>query len=84
MSFKSLFRLFCFYISYFKKYIETPFGQLPTLEVDGKVATQSLAICRYVAKLAKLTGENSWEDLVIDSVVDTINDLRASEYGIFI
>lgn len=54
----------------------TPFGQVPILEVDGKIAPQSVAIARYVAKQVKLTGRNDWEDLLIDSVVDTINDLR--------
>lgn len=53
-----------------------PFGQVPVLEVDGKMAPQSIAIARYVAKQVRLTGSNDWEDLVIDSVVDTINDLR--------
>lgn len=54
----------------------TPFGQVPVLEVDGKMAPQSIAIARYVAKQVKLTGRNDWEDLIIDSVVDTVNDLR--------
>lgn len=57
-----------------------PFGKMPILEVDGKVAHQSLAICRYVAKQVKLTGKNDWEDLEIDSIINTIDDLRASEY----
>lgn len=54
----------------------TPFGQVPVLEVDGKMAPQSIAIARYVAKQVRLTGRNDWEDLMIDSVVDTIGDLR--------
>ncbi|KAK4872787.1 hypothetical protein RN001_014816 [Aquatica leii] len=54
-----------------------PFGQVPVLEVDGKKAHQSLAICRYLAKKVKLTGANEWEDLEIDSIVDTLNDFRA-------
>ncbi|XP_018334295.1 glutathione S-transferase-like [Agrilus planipennis] len=54
-----------------------PFGQLPTLEHNGKVAVQSIAIARYLAKQVKLTGANDWEDLEIDSVIDTITDLRA-------
>jgi glutathione S-transferase len=54
-------------------------GQLPTLEVDGKVLNQSLAIARYLAKVVKLTGENALEDYEIDSAVDSINDFRQSE-----
>ncbi|CAH1100580.1 unnamed protein product [Psylliodes chrysocephalus] len=53
-----------------------PYGQLPTFEHDGKITHQSLAICRYAAKQAKLVGSNDWEDLEIDAAADTINDLR--------
>ncbi|XP_050501694.1 glutathione S-transferase-like [Diabrotica virgifera virgifera] len=54
----------------------TPFGQVPLLEYDGKVAHQSIAISRYLAKQVKLVGSNDWEDLEIDAAVDTIIDLR--------
>lgn len=57
-----------------------PFGQMPILEMNGKIANQSIAIARYAAKQAKLVGDNDWENLEIDSMVDNINDLRASEY----
>jgi len=53
-----------------------PFGQTPVLEVNGKRAHQSVAICRYLAKQVKLVGENDWENLEIDTIVDTIGDLR--------
>ncbi|CAH1981954.1 unnamed protein product [Acanthoscelides obtectus] len=53
-----------------------PFGQMPVLEYNGKVAHQSLAICRYLAKQVKLVGKDDWEDLEIDAAVDTVNDLR--------
>jgi glutathione S-transferase len=57
-----------------------PFGFLPVLEIDNRKRThQSLAIARYLAKQVGLTGENDWEDLIIDSIVDTINDFRLSE-----
>ncbi|XP_049825490.1 glutathione S-transferase-like [Aethina tumida] len=63
---------------------QTPFGQLPLLECNGKTVSQSVAITRYVAKLVGLTGKNDWEDLEIDSVVDTINELKLKfqPYGI--
>lgn len=57
-----------------------PFGQVPILEIDGKVIHQSMAITRYLAKLVKLVGKDDMEALEIDSVVDTVNDLRASKY----
>ncbi|KAI4470913.1 glutathione s-transferase [Holotrichia oblita] len=53
-----------------------PFGQMPLYEEKGKTATQSLAIARYIAKKAKLVGKNDWEDLEIDAIVDTVNDIR--------
>lgn len=59
-----------------------PMGQMPVLEVDGKRAHQSIAITRYLAKQVGLSGADAWEDLEIDTVVDTINDLRLSEFAI--
>ncbi|XP_037032093.1 glutathione S-transferase-like [Bradysia coprophila] len=53
-----------------------PMGQMPVLEVDGKRVHQSIAILRYVAKIVGLAGADDWENLQIDSAVDTINDLR--------
>lgn len=57
-----------------------PFGQVPVLEVDGKVINQSMAIARYVAKLVKLAGKDDMQALEIDAIVDSVNDLRASKY----
>nr|XP_018896149.1 PREDICTED: glutathione S-transferase-like isoform X2 [Bemisia tabaci]XP_018896150.1 PREDICTED: glutathione S-transferase-like isoform X2 [Bemisia tabaci]XP_018905240.1 PREDICTED: glutathione S-transferase-like [Bemisia tabaci] len=54
----------------------TPFGKLPVLEVDGKVATQTSAICRYYAKKCGLAGKDDWEDLLIDATVGTFDDMR--------
>ncbi|KAK4872788.1 hypothetical protein RN001_014817 [Aquatica leii] len=56
---------------------DMPFGQVPVLEVNGKKVHQSLAICRYLGKQLKINGNTDWEDLEIDSMADTINDLRA-------
>ncbi|KAJ3663489.1 hypothetical protein Zmor_007746 [Zophobas morio] len=53
-----------------------PFGTLPVLEHDGKQAGQSIAIARYLAKQVGLAGKDDWENLEIDAIVDTINDLR--------
>ncbi|KAK9878742.1 hypothetical protein WA026_023673 [Henosepilachna vigintioctopunctata] len=55
-----------------------PFGQLPTLEHNGKIVNQSIAICKYLAKQVKLVGNDDWEDLEIDAIALTINDLRLS------
>jgi len=53
-----------------------PLGQVPVLEVDGHRVYQSTPIARYLAKHVGLAGKNEWEDLIIDIVVDTVNDLR--------
>lgn len=53
-----------------------PFGKVPVLEIDGKVLNQSIAICRYLAKKARLAGSDEWESMLIDISVDNINDLR--------
>lgn len=63
--------------------VETPFGQLPVLEHNGKQIGQSISICRYLAKVVKLTGNDDWENLEIDATVDTINDLRQSNMHFF-
>lgn len=57
-----------------------PMGQMPILEVDGKRVHQSLAMCRYLAKQVGLVGADAWEDLQIDTVVDTVNDFRLSKF----
>ena len=58
---------------------EFAFGQVPVLEHEGKQVGQSIAIARYLAKKVKLAGNDDWENLEIDAIVDTINDLRLSE-----
>lgn len=53
-------------------------GQMPVLEIDGKKVHQSLSICRYLAKKVGLDGKTDYENFEIDSVADTVNDLRMS------
>lgn len=55
-----------------------PMGQMPVLEYKGKRAHQSLAMARFLAKQVGLVGADDWENLIIDSAVDTINDFRSS------
>ncbi|XP_060565093.1 glutathione S-transferase 1-like isoform X2 [Ruditapes philippinarum] len=50
---------------------------LPVLEVDGKLLSQSLTICRYLAREFGLCGKTSWEQALVEQVVDTMDDLRA-------
>src|SRR5258706_8624306 len=48
----------------------TPFQALPTLEVDGKLVSQSNSINRYVGKLAGLYPQDDWQALLCDGVMD--------------
>lgn len=61
-----------------------PMGQMPVLEVDGHRVHQSISMARYVAKRVGLAGANDWENLLIDTVVDTVNDFRLSKYISFL
>uniref|UniRef100_A0A1B6C8Z8 glutathione transferase n=1 Tax=Clastoptera arizonana TaxID=38151 RepID=A0A1B6C8Z8_9HEMI len=56
----------------------TPFGKLPTLEIDGNVFTQSGAIYRYLGKKGNLAGNNDLENLHIDIIADVMVDLRTA------
>lgn len=58
-----------------------PMGQMPVLEVDGRRVHQSISMARYVAKRVGLSGDNEWENLIIDTAVDTVNDFRLSKYS---
>lgn len=57
-----------------------PMGQMPVLEVDGRRVHQSISMARYVAKRVGLAGATEWENLLIDTAVDTVNDFRLSKY----
>lgn len=54
---------------------KTPFLAMPTLEVDGKVVSQSNSINRYVGKLAGLYPRDDWQALLCDEVMDAAEDL---------
>lgn len=52
-----------------------PMGQVPMLEVDGRLMVQSRAIQRYVARELGLYGSNSLEAEIIDEAVETFDEL---------
>ncbi|CAH1639317.1 unnamed protein product [Spodoptera littoralis] len=54
----------------------TPFGQMPVIEFDGKQYAQSIAIARYLGNKYGLTGDTLEDNLEIDQNVYLINDLR--------
>ncbi|CAG9564481.1 unnamed protein product [Danaus chrysippus] len=58
----------------------TPFGQVPVIEINGKRHAQTSSILRYLGKKNGLGGKTLEEDFEIDQVVDFFNDLRLSGY----
>lgn len=50
----------------------TPFGQVPTLDVDGVMATQCNDINRYVGKLSGLYPEDAYQALLCDEVMSVV------------
>lgn len=52
----------------------TPFSAVPVLSVDGEVIAQSLAINRYVGKLANLYPDDPLEALRCDEILGVVED----------
>ena len=50
------------------------YHQLPELEVDGTVLTQTNAINRFVGKLAGLYPTDNWQAALCDEIIDTADD----------
>lgn len=63
----------------------TPFGQVPTLHVDGVQITQSDAITRYAGKLAGLYPTDAYQALLCDEVLGAVEDITiklAATFGL--
>jgi prostaglandin-H2 D-isomerase / glutathione transferase len=54
----------------------TPLNQVPTLQVNGIVITQSDAITRYAGKLAGLYPEDNLQALLCDEVMGALEDVN--------
>ena len=54
---------------------EMPFHQLPVLEVDGELLTQSHTIARYLARTFKIAGRDDLEAAKADAYIDLMYDL---------
>ena len=61
----------------------TPFGQVPTLQVDGVLVTQSDAITRYAGKLAGLYPTDAYQALLCDEVLGAVEDITIKLTGTF-
>uniref|UniRef100_A0A1I7WNT8 RING-type domain-containing protein n=1 Tax=Heterorhabditis bacteriophora TaxID=37862 RepID=A0A1I7WNT8_HETBA len=53
----------------------TPHGQLPVLEIDGKVLAQSRTIERFLGRCFGLAGKDDWEQARMDELVSCVDDL---------
>lgn len=51
------------------------FNQVPSMEIDGVVVTQSNAMCRYVGRLTDLYPEDALQALYCDEVLDAVEDV---------
>ncbi|VDM81904.1 unnamed protein product [Strongylus vulgaris] len=54
----------------------TPFGQLPVLDIDGQQIAQSMAICRYLARKFGFAGKSPIDEAIVDSLADQYTDYR--------
>jgi glutathione S-transferase len=62
----------------------TPWGALPILQVNGKTTIgQSMPIARYIAREAGLAGKTSLEQALVDSVAETINEIREKVFPVY-
>ncbi|DAZ93232.1 TPA: hypothetical protein N0F65_005086 [Lagenidium giganteum] len=60
-----------------------PLGQMPVIDVDGKMYAQSLAIARYAAKLSGAYPSEAVKALKVDMVIETLVDVTNAEIDIF-
>ena len=55
---------------------QTPLHQLPTMEVDGEIVTQSDSLLRYAGRLTGLYPENALGALHCDEAMATVDDIE--------
>jgi len=61
----------------------TPYGQLPMLEVDGVQIAQTYAIARFLARRFDLAGEDDIESALLDSIADLQKDFQVQAQPYF-
>ena len=57
-------------------FLAMPLGQVPILEFNGVVISQSIAIARFLAKEFGLAGKTNLEQAQADMIVDASSDLQ--------
>lgn len=60
--------------------LETPWGVLPILEVDGKQLCETLAILRFIGREYGLGGKDEFQTAKCDEYVDAMNDFRLGNF----
>ena len=60
-----------------------PFYRVPTLEVDGKLLTQSNSILRFVGKRAGLYPEDPMQAALCDEVMESVEDCATAAVATF-
>ena len=71
---------YCHIHNTFLHFLAMPFGQLPALEYDGKLISQSMPIARFIARENGLAGKDNWEAAKADMVVACLDDMITSEF----
>jgi len=66
-------------LTFTKNILAVPYLTLPFLEIDGIRIGQSIAVARYLAKKAGLTGKSLIEESLAERIVDFVSDYRSSE-----
>ena len=47
-----------------------PFGQVPVLEIDGDILSQSMTICKYIGR------EYGWYCMVVTALLNSHTELK--------
>jgi glutathione S-transferase len=58
------------------------FEQMPMLEVNGKKLTQTNAILQYLAKLFNISGSSAYEEYLIASLLNSLDDFSTKLMGV--
>jgi glutathione S-transferase len=61
---------------------KTPFGQLPVLELNGRVLTHSNSIARFLGNELGLSESDNWHAAQLDALVDGMQDVYGALLGV--
>ena len=61
---------------------DTPWGSMPFLKVKDNMLGQSIALSRYAATIARMSGSSDEEAAQMDAIVDAVDELRVKAWGL--